>query len=83
MLLRLKQGKRDVHAYANHLRLLASSVTEHPVDEHTLINVFIHGLVDGPVKTYIFRETIHTLEKAIAYDEQKDFSLRLSEIGSG
>uniref|UniRef100_A0AAV1VH45 Retrotransposon gag domain-containing protein n=1 Tax=Peronospora matthiolae TaxID=2874970 RepID=A0AAV1VH45_9STRA len=45
-LLRLKQGKRDVHAYAHHLRYLASSVTENPVDEHTLINVFIYGLVD-------------------------------------
>uniref|UniRef100_A0AAV1VKW4 Retrotransposon gag domain-containing protein n=1 Tax=Peronospora matthiolae TaxID=2874970 RepID=A0AAV1VKW4_9STRA len=46
-LLRLKQGKRDVHAYAQHLRYLTSSVTENPVDEHTLINVFIYGLVDG------------------------------------
>uniref|UniRef100_A0AAV1V3C3 Retrotransposon gag domain-containing protein n=1 Tax=Peronospora matthiolae TaxID=2874970 RepID=A0AAV1V3C3_9STRA len=49
--LRRKQGKRDVHAYAQRLRYLASSVTENPVDEHTLINVFIYGLVDGPVKT--------------------------------
>uniref|UniRef100_A0AAV1V2W1 Retrotransposon gag domain-containing protein n=1 Tax=Peronospora matthiolae TaxID=2874970 RepID=A0AAV1V2W1_9STRA len=62
-LLRLKQGKRDVHAYAQHLRYLASSVTENPVDEHTLINVFIYGLVDGPVKTYMFREGFHTLER--------------------
>ena len=79
ILLQLKQGKRDVHAYAQHLRLLASSVTEYPVDEHTLINVFTHGLVDGPVKTYIFRETFHTLDKAIAYAEQEDFSLRQSQ----
>uniref|UniRef100_A0AAV1UF89 Retrotransposon gag domain-containing protein n=1 Tax=Peronospora matthiolae TaxID=2874970 RepID=A0AAV1UF89_9STRA len=55
-LLKLKQGKRDVHAYAQHLRYLSSSVTENPVDEHTLINVFIYGLVDGPMKTYMFRE---------------------------
>uniref|UniRef100_A0AAV1TEQ6 Retrotransposon gag domain-containing protein n=1 Tax=Peronospora matthiolae TaxID=2874970 RepID=A0AAV1TEQ6_9STRA len=40
-ILRLKQGKRDVHAYAQHLRCLASSVTENPADEHTLINLFI------------------------------------------
>uniref|UniRef100_A0AAV1T023 Retrotransposon gag domain-containing protein n=1 Tax=Peronospora matthiolae TaxID=2874970 RepID=A0AAV1T023_9STRA len=60
-LLRLMQGKRDVHAYAQHLRYLASSVTENPVDEHTLINVFIYGLVDGPVKTYMFQEDFHTL----------------------
>uniref|UniRef100_A0AAV1TL64 Retrotransposon gag domain-containing protein n=1 Tax=Peronospora matthiolae TaxID=2874970 RepID=A0AAV1TL64_9STRA len=44
-LLRLKPGKLDVHAYAQHLRYLASSVTENPADEHMLINVFIYGLV--------------------------------------
>uniref|UniRef100_A0AAV1TIT4 Retrotransposon gag domain-containing protein n=1 Tax=Peronospora matthiolae TaxID=2874970 RepID=A0AAV1TIT4_9STRA len=78
-LLRLKKGKRDVHAYAQHLRYLASSVTENLVDEHTFINVFIYGLVDGPVKTYMFREDFHTLEKEIAYAEQGDFSLRQSQ----
>uniref|UniRef100_A0AAV1VMS7 Retrotransposon gag domain-containing protein n=1 Tax=Peronospora matthiolae TaxID=2874970 RepID=A0AAV1VMS7_9STRA len=81
-LLRLKQGKRDVHAYAQHLRYLASSVTENPVNEHTLINVFIYGLVDGPVKTYTFREDFHALEKVIAYAEQEDFSLRQSQANS-
>uniref|UniRef100_A0AAV1UME9 Retrotransposon gag domain-containing protein n=1 Tax=Peronospora matthiolae TaxID=2874970 RepID=A0AAV1UME9_9STRA len=81
-LLRLKQGKRDMHAYAQYLRYLASSVTENPVDEYTLINVFIYGLVDGPVKTYMFREDFHTLEKAIAYAEQEDFSLRQSQANS-
>uniref|UniRef100_A0AAV1TNW3 Retrotransposon gag domain-containing protein n=1 Tax=Peronospora matthiolae TaxID=2874970 RepID=A0AAV1TNW3_9STRA len=78
-LLRLKQAGRDVHAYAQHLRYLSSSVTESPVDEHTLINVFIYGLVHGPVKTYMFREDFHTLEKSIAYAEQEDFSLRQSQ----
>uniref|UniRef100_A0AAV1TGK0 Retrotransposon gag domain-containing protein n=1 Tax=Peronospora matthiolae TaxID=2874970 RepID=A0AAV1TGK0_9STRA len=81
-ILRLKQGKRDVHAYALHFCYLASSVTEHPVDEPTLINVFIDGLVDGPVKTYMFQEDFHTLEKAIAYAELEDFSLRQSEASS-
>uniref|UniRef100_A0AAV1TF33 Retrotransposon gag domain-containing protein n=1 Tax=Peronospora matthiolae TaxID=2874970 RepID=A0AAV1TF33_9STRA len=81
-LLRLKQGKRDVYAYAQHLRYLASSVTENPVDEHTLINVFIYGLVDGPVKTYMFREDFHALERAIAYAEQEDVILRQSQANS-
>uniref|UniRef100_A0AAV1VBL4 Retrotransposon gag domain-containing protein n=1 Tax=Peronospora matthiolae TaxID=2874970 RepID=A0AAV1VBL4_9STRA len=81
-LLRLKQGKRDLHAYTQHLRYLASSVTGNPVDEHTLINVFIYGLVDGPVKTNMFREDFHTLEKAIACAEQEDFSLRQSQANS-
>uniref|UniRef100_A0AAV1UAP2 Retrotransposon gag domain-containing protein n=1 Tax=Peronospora matthiolae TaxID=2874970 RepID=A0AAV1UAP2_9STRA len=61
-LFRLKLGKFDVHAYAQHLRYLASSVTKSPVDEHALINVFIYGVVDGQVKTYMFREDFHALE---------------------
>uniref|UniRef100_A0AAV1UMZ7 Retrotransposon gag domain-containing protein n=1 Tax=Peronospora matthiolae TaxID=2874970 RepID=A0AAV1UMZ7_9STRA len=81
-LLRLNQGKRYVHAYAQHLIYLASSVKENPVDEHTLINVFIYGLVNGPVKTYMFREDFHTLERAIAYAEQEDLSLRQSQADS-
>uniref|UniRef100_A0AAV1U124 Retrotransposon gag domain-containing protein n=1 Tax=Peronospora matthiolae TaxID=2874970 RepID=A0AAV1U124_9STRA len=81
-LLKLKQGKRDVQAYAQNLRYLASSVTENHVDENTLINVFIYSLVDGPVKTYMFREDFHTLEKAIAYAKQEDLSLRQSQSNS-
>ena len=77
-LLRLKQGKRDVHGYAQHLRHLASCVTEHPVNEYTLIDTFLHGLADGPVRTYMFREEFHTLNQAIAYAEQEDYSLRQS-----
>ena len=48
-LLKLNQGKRDVHAYAQHIRLLASCITNNPVHEHTLITVFMQGLTDGPV----------------------------------
>uniref|UniRef100_A0AAV1T8P7 CCHC-type domain-containing protein n=1 Tax=Peronospora matthiolae TaxID=2874970 RepID=A0AAV1T8P7_9STRA len=74
-LLRLKQGKCDVHACAHHLRYLASSVTRNPIDEHTLINVFIYDLVGGLVKTYMFREHFRTLERAIKYAEQEELSL--------
>uniref|UniRef100_A0AAV1TJ08 Retrotransposon gag domain-containing protein n=1 Tax=Peronospora matthiolae TaxID=2874970 RepID=A0AAV1TJ08_9STRA len=81
-LLRLKQDKCGVHAYAQHLRYIKSSVTENPVDEHTLINAFIYGLVDGSVKTYMFREDFHTLEKVIAYAEQEKFILRQSKANS-
>ena len=49
-LLKLKQGKRDVHAYAQHIQHLASCITANPVNEHTLITVFMQGLADGPVE---------------------------------
>ena len=47
-LLKLKQGNRDVHAYAQRIRLLASIITTNPVREHTLITVFMQGIVRGP-----------------------------------
>ena len=43
-LLDLKQGKRDIHAYAQHTRYLVSCIVCHPIDEHTQVNVFIKGL---------------------------------------
>uniref|UniRef100_A0AAV1T1A0 Retrotransposon gag domain-containing protein n=1 Tax=Peronospora matthiolae TaxID=2874970 RepID=A0AAV1T1A0_9STRA len=79
---RFKQSQRDVHAYAQHLRYLVSSVTENPVDEHTLINVVVYGLVDGLLKTYMFQKDFRTLEMAIAYAEQEDFSLIHSRSNS-
>ena len=81
-LLRLKQGKRDVHSFAQELRYLANCVIEHPVDEHTLIEIFMDGLADGPVRTYMFREEFQSLNKAIAFAEQEDYSLRRSQAKS-
>ena len=40
-LLKLKQSKRDVHAYALNIRLRASSITANPVHEHPLITLFM------------------------------------------
>ena len=75
-LLKLKQGKRAVHAYAQRIRLIASCITNNPVHEQTLITVFMQGLTDGPLKTHLFRLELDTLEEAISVAEQEDFSLR-------
>ena len=40
-LLDIKQGKRDVHAYAQHVRYLSNCIVQNPMDEHTLIALFI------------------------------------------
>ena len=45
------------------------------IDEHTLIAVFIKGLADGPVKTYLFRLESKSLDQAISAAEQEGFSL--------
>uniref|UniRef100_A0AAV1U1H4 CCHC-type domain-containing protein n=1 Tax=Peronospora matthiolae TaxID=2874970 RepID=A0AAV1U1H4_9STRA len=81
-LLKLKQGKRDVHAYAQHIRHLTSCINSNPVDEHTLVSVFMQGLADGPVKTHLFRLELDSLEQAISIAEQEDFSLRQARASS-
>ena len=72
-ILKLQQGKRDVHAYAQHLRFLASNITANPVHEHTLVTVFMQGLADGSVRNHLFRLELDTLEQAISAAEQDDF----------
>uniref|UniRef100_A0AAV1TJ34 CCHC-type domain-containing protein n=1 Tax=Peronospora matthiolae TaxID=2874970 RepID=A0AAV1TJ34_9STRA len=81
-LLKLKQGKRDVHAYAQHIRHLTSCISSNPVDEHTLVSVFMQGLADGPFKTHLFRLELDSLEQAISIAEQEDFSLRQARASS-
>uniref|UniRef100_A0AAV1TFM3 CCHC-type domain-containing protein n=1 Tax=Peronospora matthiolae TaxID=2874970 RepID=A0AAV1TFM3_9STRA len=81
-LLKLKQGKRDLHAYAQHIRHLTSCISSNPVDEHTLVSVFMQGLADGPVKTHLFRLELDSLEQAISIAEQEDFSLRQARASS-
>uniref|UniRef100_A0AAV1TEE9 Retrotransposon gag domain-containing protein n=1 Tax=Peronospora matthiolae TaxID=2874970 RepID=A0AAV1TEE9_9STRA len=70
--LKIKQGKRDVHAYAQHIRHLTSCIRADPVDQRTLVSVFMQGLADGPIKTHLFRLELDSLEQAISMAEQKD-----------
>uniref|UniRef100_A0AAV1TCG7 CCHC-type domain-containing protein n=1 Tax=Peronospora matthiolae TaxID=2874970 RepID=A0AAV1TCG7_9STRA len=81
-LLKLRQGKRDVHAYAQHIRHLTSCISSNPVDEHTLVYVFMQGLADGPIKTHLFRLELDSLEQAISIEEQEGFSLRQARASS-
>ena len=77
-LLEIKQGKRKVHAYAQHVRYLARCMVVNPVSEFVLITIFIQGLSDGPVRDYLFRGELKTLSEAIYAAEQEDFSVRQS-----
>ena len=40
--------------YAQNIRYLEIRVKEHPVDELTLIGIFLHDLIDGPVRNISF-----------------------------
>ena len=81
-LLQLKQGKRKVHAYAQHVRYLASCMVVNPVNEFVLITIFIQGLSDGPVRDHLFRGELKTLSEAIHAAEQEDYSVRQSHATS-
>ena len=70
-LLDLKQGKRDLHAYAQHTQYLVSCIVSHPIDEKTQVIVFTKGLTDGPVKTHLFRLAPETLDQAISVAERR------------
>ncbi|KAJ0394909.1 hypothetical protein ATCC90586_006262 [Pythium insidiosum] len=80
--LELKQGKRDIHAYTQYSRYLVSCIVSAPVDTSTQVVTYMKGLVDGPIKTFLFREYPRTLEEAISLAIQEDFSLRQAYIHS-
>uniref|UniRef100_A0AAV1U007 Retrotransposon gag domain-containing protein n=1 Tax=Peronospora matthiolae TaxID=2874970 RepID=A0AAV1U007_9STRA len=63
-------------------QLLKLKQGSNPVNEHTLVSVFMQGLADGPVKTHLFRLEIDSLEQAISIAEQEDFSLRQARASS-
>ena len=72
----IKHGKRKYHAYAQHVRYLASCMVVNPVRELVLITIFIQGLTDGPVRDHLFRGELNTLSVTIYAAEQEDFSVR-------
>ena len=75
-LLTIKQGKRDVYAYAQHVRYLASCMVANPVSEFVLITIFLQGLIDGPVRNHSFCIELKSLEEAITTTVQESFSVR-------
>ena len=81
-ILRIKQGKRDVHSYIQYIRHLTSCITVDPLNQQTLITLFMQGLTDGPVKTYLFRLEFNTLEEAIRVAEQENFSEKQANANS-
>ncbi|KAG3007204.1 hypothetical protein PC121_g6874 [Phytophthora cactorum] len=76
----LQQGKHDVHAYAQRARYLVSDIVTNPMDEATKVVTFMKSLMDGPIKTYLFREYPSTLEAAITLAMQEEFSLRQAKL---
>jgi len=79
----LTQGKRDILAYSQRARYLISCISEHPIDDHSQVVVFMKGLNDGPVRNELYRQFPSTLEAAITLALQEEFSLKQSQYRFG
>ena len=75
-LLKVKQGKRDVHTYDQHVRYLASIMVANPISDFALITAFLLGLTDGPVSSHLLRIELNSLEEAITTALQGEFNVR-------
>ena len=78
--LKLRQGKYDLHSYAQRARYLVSSIVDEPIDIPTQVVTFMTGLNDGPIRNQLFREYPKTLEGAISRAMQEEFSIKQAKF---
>jgi hypothetical protein len=74
--LNLRQGKMDLYSYVQRARYLVASLVKEPMQEQTKLTVFLNGLSNGPIRTYLYRMDMETMEEAIATALEEDFSLK-------
>lgn len=79
--LKLRQGRQDLHTYAQRARYLVSCILENPIDMETQVVTFMSGLDDGPIRNQLFREYPNTLEEAIERAMQEEFSIKQAKYG--
>ncbi len=70
----IQQGSKNLYDYVQEIRYLVSGIVIHPVDENTLVSIFLRGLKLGPVRTHLIRVYPQTLEEAISCALQEEFS---------
>lgn len=73
-LLAVRQGSKSLHDYIQKIRSLSTNLTSTPMDEDTLVALFLQGLKDGPVRTQLFRVYPKTLESAVSIALEEEFS---------
>ncbi|KAF1315248.1 putative retroelement, partial [Globisporangium splendens] len=78
--LKLRQGRFDLHSYAQRARYLVSSIVGEPIDVPTQVVTFMTGLNDGPIRSQLFREYPKTLDEAIERAMQEEFSMKQAEF---
>ncbi|KAF1315778.1 reverse transcriptase, partial [Globisporangium splendens] len=78
--LKLRQGRFDLHSYAQRARYLVSSIVDEPIDVPTQVVTFMTGLSDGPIWNQLFREYPKTLDEAIERAMQEEFSIKQAKF---
>ncbi|KAF1318279.1 reverse transcriptase, partial [Globisporangium splendens] len=78
--LKLRQGRFDLHSYAQRARFLVSSIVDEPIDVSTQVVTFMAGLNDGPIRNQLFREYPKTLDEAIERAMQEEFSMKQAKF---
>ncbi|KAF1331702.1 putative retroelement, partial [Globisporangium splendens] len=78
--LKLRQGRFDLHSYAQRARYLVSSIVDEPIDVPTQVVTFMTGLSDGPIWNQLFREYPKTLDEAIERAMQEEFSMKQAKF---
>ncbi|KAF1328828.1 putative polyprotein, partial [Globisporangium splendens] len=78
--LKLRQGRFDLHSYAQRARFLVSSIVDEPIDVPTQVVTFMASLNDGPIRNQLFREYPKTLDEAIERAMQEEFSMKQAKF---
>ncbi|KAF1325990.1 Membrane protein, partial [Globisporangium splendens] len=78
--LKLRQGRFDLHSYAQRARYLVSSIVDEPIDVPTQVMTFMTGLNDGPIRNQLFRKYPKTLDEAIERAMQEEFSMKQAKF---
>ncbi|KAF1317464.1 reverse transcriptase, partial [Globisporangium splendens] len=78
--LKLRQGRFDLHSYAQRASYLVSSIVDEPIDVPTQVVTFMTGLSDGPIRNQLFREYPKTLDEAIERAMQEEFSIKQAKF---
>ncbi|KAF1325906.1 putative retroelement, partial [Globisporangium splendens] len=78
--LKLRQGRFDLHSYAQRARCLVSSIVDEPIDVPMQVVTFMTGLNDGPIRNQLFREYPKTLDEAIERAMQEEFSIKQAKF---
>ncbi|KAF1314684.1 reverse transcriptase, partial [Globisporangium splendens] len=78
--LKLRQGRFDLHSYAQRARYLVLSIVDEPIDVPTQVVTFMTGLNDGPIRNQLFREYPKTLDEAIERAMQEEFSMKQAKF---